>query len=264
MVDPADAGGVRPERRRHAVRQAPRGRVEIFEHARARPIDVRAVLEDHVDERHAEIGEAAHHARFRHGEHGGGQRIGDLVLDHLRRLARIFGVDDDLRIGEVGNGIERQMKNRIESRRDGEHRADHHQHDVARRRGDEASDHCGAPASLRPLSAALRLLSASIRKLAEVTTLSPSRHAVLDLDIAGAAPAELDGARLEPAFALVDDARFAGSPLSMTALSGTASTVLPLPVSISASAYMSGSRTWSGLGSSMRTRTVRVAGLRCG
>ena len=122
LVDPADAGGVRPERRRDAGRQPRAARVEIFEHARARPVDVGAVLEDDVDERHAEEGEAAHHLRLRHRQHRRGQRIGDLVLDHLRRLARILGVDDDLRVGEIGDGIERQMQQRIEAGGDGERR----------------------------------------------------------------------------------------------------------------------------------------------
>ena len=88
LIDPADAGRVGPERRGDAGGQAAGRGVQVFEDARARPIDVGAVLEDHIDERHAEIREAAHHARLRHGEHGGGERIGDLVLDHLRRLAR--------------------------------------------------------------------------------------------------------------------------------------------------------------------------------
>src|SRR5437879_2837265 len=174
LVDPTDTGGVRSKRGRDAVRQAARGGVEILKDARARPVDIGAVFEDHIDERHAEIREPAHHARLRHREHGGGQRIGDLVLDHLRGLARIFGVDDDLRVGEVRDGIEGKVENGIKTRRHGEYRGDHHQHDVARRGGDQASDHWGAPASARPLSAALRLLSASMRKLAVVTTASPS------------------------------------------------------------------------------------------
>ena len=36
-------------------------------------------------------------------------RISDLVLDDLRRLAGPFGVDDDLRVGEVGDGVERDV-----------------------------------------------------------------------------------------------------------------------------------------------------------
>ena len=107
LVDPADAGRVRPEGRRHASRQALRGGVEIFEHAASRPIGIGAVLEDHVDEGDAEEGEAAHHLRLRHRQHGRRERIGDLVLDDLRRLARIVGVDDHLHVGEVGDGVER-------------------------------------------------------------------------------------------------------------------------------------------------------------
>ena len=109
LVDPADAGRVRADRRRHTGGQ-PRGRaVEEFEHARTRPVDVGAVLEDDVDERHAEEGEPAHDLRSRHGQHCGRQRIGDLVLDHLRSLTRIFRVDDHLGVGEIRNGVERQM-----------------------------------------------------------------------------------------------------------------------------------------------------------
>ena len=117
LVDPADAGGVRADRRRHAGRQPRRRAVEEFQHARARPVDVGAVLEDDVDERDAEEREAAHHLRLRHRQHRRRQRIGDLVLDHLRRLAGIFGVDDDLGVGEVGDGVERQMQQGVESRR---------------------------------------------------------------------------------------------------------------------------------------------------
>ena len=174
FVDPADAGGIGTEARRHAARQPARRGVEIFEHARARPIDVGAVLEDHVDEGNAEIGEAAHHARLRHREHCRGQWIGDLILDHLRRLTRILRVDDDLRVGEIGQGIERRMQNRIDAGDDHERGSDQHQHQVARRRADDSFDHCAAPALVSDCSADLRLLSASIRKFAEVTTFSRS------------------------------------------------------------------------------------------
>jgi hypothetical protein len=107
LIDPADTGGVRTEAGRDAGRQPAGGRIEIFEHARARPIQVGAVLKDHVDERDAEERKSAHHLRFRHAQHGRGQRIGDLILDDLRRLSGIFRVDDDLNVGEIGNGIER-------------------------------------------------------------------------------------------------------------------------------------------------------------
>ena len=173
LVDPADAGRVGTDRRRHAGRQPRRRAVEEFQHARARPVDVGAVLEDDVDERDAEEREAADDLRLRHRQHRRRQRVGDLVLDHLRRLARIFRVDDDLGVGEVGDGIERQMDQRVDAGRSGEAGAEQHQQQVAGRPGDEARDHCCAP-SAKPFSAAFRLLSASIRKFAETTTGSPS------------------------------------------------------------------------------------------
>ena len=61
------------------------------------------------------------------------------------------------------------------------------------------------PRRQKPFSAAFRLLSASIRKLAEVTTRLAVGDALADLDVAAAALAELDLARLEAAFALVDE-----------------------------------------------------------
>jgi hypothetical protein len=145
LVNPADAGRIGSERRRHPVRKAARGGVEIFEHARTRPINVGAVFEDHVNEGNPEVGEAAHYAGFRHREHGGCERVSDLILDHLRRLSRIFGVDDHLGVGEVGDRIERDVKNRIETRRDREHGSYQHQHQVAGGGRDQPSDHGGAP-----------------------------------------------------------------------------------------------------------------------
>ena len=97
--------------------------------------------------------------------------------------------------------------------RDGEHGADQHQDEVAGRPADEARDHGVAPASAacrsslggaRPCSAAFRLLSASMRKLAEVTTRSPARDAVADLGVAAAAHADLHGLGLEATLAAVD------------------------------------------------------------
>jgi hypothetical protein len=85
---------------------APGGEVEVLQHARARPVDVGAVLEDDVDEGRAEEGKAAHHLRLRHRQHGRGQRVGDLVFHHLRRLPGVFGVDDDLHVREVGQGVD--------------------------------------------------------------------------------------------------------------------------------------------------------------
>ena len=175
LVDPADAGRVRPKARRDAGRHALCRGVEIFEHAASRPIGIGAVLEDDIDEGDAEEGEAAHHLRFRNGQHRRRQGIGDLVLDHLRRLARIFRVDEDLDIREVGQRVERQGLDGIDAGGDGEDRADQDEDEVARGPRDEAGDHgVASVAAAMPLKAAFRLLSASIRKFAATTTLSPA------------------------------------------------------------------------------------------
>ncbi len=129
MVE-GDAGG-KPGRRA----------VQEFHDARPRPIDVGAVLEDHIDEGDAEEREAAYDLRFRHREHRRRQRIGDLILDHLRRLAGILGVDDDLRIREVRDRIQRKVNQGIEAGGGREAGAEQHQQQIARRPGDDAGDH---------------------------------------------------------------------------------------------------------------------------
>ena len=98
LIDPADAGGVRPQRRRHPARQPAGGEVEVFQYPRARPVEIGAVLENHVNERGAEEGKAPHHLGLGDAEHSRTQGIGHLILDHLGRLARIVGIDDHLDI----------------------------------------------------------------------------------------------------------------------------------------------------------------------
>ena len=94
------------------LRQLAAEAAEIFEHAAARPVGIGAIFENHIDERKAVERIAAHHFRVRHRKHFGRDRIGDLVLHDLRRLARPFRVDDDLRVREIGNGIERNVAQR--------------------------------------------------------------------------------------------------------------------------------------------------------
>jgi hypothetical protein len=141
LVYPAHAGGIGPERRRHARGQSLRHGVQVLEHARARPVDVGAVLEDDVDEGRAEKREAAHHLRARHREHRGGQGIRDLVLDDLRTLPAVLGVQDDLHVREIRQRIQRRLQQRIHARADGAGREQQHQHDVAQRPVDQACQH---------------------------------------------------------------------------------------------------------------------------
>ena len=114
FIDPADPGGIGTENRRHPLRQFARDVVEVLEDPGPGPVHVGAVLEDDIDEAAAEKGVAAHHLGAGDREHLGGQRIGDLVLDDLRGLAGVLGEDDDLDIGEVGDGIDRGIPQGID------------------------------------------------------------------------------------------------------------------------------------------------------
>ena len=104
----------------------------------------------------------------------GREPFGDLVLDHLRRLAGIFGVDDHLHVGEVGDGVERHPRDGVDAGEGDEDGSEPDQEDVAGGPADDACDHWGALSWLKLRRAAFKLLSASIRKVAEVTTSSPS------------------------------------------------------------------------------------------
>ena len=92
---------------------------------------------------------------------------------------------------------------------------------------------CSAAADASSASAAFRLLSASIRKLARDHHLLAFAHALQHLDIVVAARAQLDLARLEEAFGQLHQHHWR-VPLSITAEAGTVST-LPWPVAASSS-----------------------------
>ena len=158
LVDPADAGRIRAERGPRFLRQARLHLVQILEYPRAGPVQVRAVLEQDVDERIAEHGVTAYGLRAGDREHGGGERIGDLVLDDLRSLPGIGGADDHLHVGEVGEGIEGSSERRPQTPRRDRRDPEKHQEPVGDAGADEPGDH-----HCRRASVLLRLASESIR-----------------------------------------------------------------------------------------------------
>src|SRR5207245_8011523 len=178
-------------------------------------------------------------------------------------LGRVFGVDEDLGVGEIGNCVQCRVLQSIDVGCDSEDRTDQDQHQVPGRPIYEACDHCDFSPESRPLSAALRLLSASIRKFAETTTLSFS--AIPSLISTKPAPRRPSlTARGSKRPSPLSSRTICRSPLSMTALLATVTTGASAPVEISTSAYMSGRSTSSGFGNSILTRPVRVSAIRCG
>ena len=138
---PTHTRGVRAECRRDARRQVARDVVQRFEDAAARPVRIRAVLEDHVDEREAEERVPAHDARARHRQQLGGERVGDLVLDDARRLARILAIYDHLDVRKIGNGVERRLRQRKHTGRGYGDGRQHHQKPVTDGPVDDAVEH---------------------------------------------------------------------------------------------------------------------------
>ena len=106
LINPAHSGRVGAKRRARVRWQAALHLVQIFQHARTRPIKVCPVLKDHIDKGIAEERKAAHGARARHGQHRRGQGISDLVFDDLRRLARIAGAYNHLHIGKIWQRVD--------------------------------------------------------------------------------------------------------------------------------------------------------------
>jgi hypothetical protein len=74
------------------------------------------------------------------------KRVGDLVFDHLRRLPGHFGVDDDLHVGQVRQGIQRRLQHRIDARQGDEQGGEDDEELVPRRPFDEGVQHFIWPA----------------------------------------------------------------------------------------------------------------------
>ena len=98
LIYPADPSRIRADLRGHATGQLAGGEVEILQHPRTRPVNIRAVLENDIHEGCAEHRETAHYTGFRHRNHRGSQRISDLIFHHLRCLAGIFSVNNHLHV----------------------------------------------------------------------------------------------------------------------------------------------------------------------
>ena len=122
---------------------------EVLEYAAARPVHVGAIFKDDVHERVIEEGIATYDLGERHREHLGGEGIGDLIFDDARGLAGILGKDDDLHIGQIGDGIERDLADRINSTEDN----DGHQHQdeelILYGKFNDATDHDYSSISMR-------------------------------------------------------------------------------------------------------------------
>ena len=137
LVNPADPGGIGANLRRDATRHAASGKVQILQHPRTRPVNVGTVFKDDVNKRRTKKRKAAHHFRLRHGQHGCRQWIGHLVFHHLRRLTRVFGINNDLHVRQIGQRVDGRAQHGKHATDDDEQRGQQHQKAVAPRPVDD-------------------------------------------------------------------------------------------------------------------------------
>ena len=84
LIYPPQTRGIGAELGCHPFRQTGEHAGEILRRSRARPVQIGSILKDDVHVGVAEIGEAPHRLDPRRAEHGGDDRIRDLVLDDIR------------------------------------------------------------------------------------------------------------------------------------------------------------------------------------
>src|SRR5213078_1730666 len=141
FVHPSYARGVGADRWVHALRQRAAHRIQIFNDARSRPINVGTVLEDDVNERFAEHRFAADELYFGRRDEDGGNWISDLVLDQIRRTSLPIRIDDHLDIAQVGNRIEWNFEQFVDAGRDAKDGENEDEKFVPCARFDQSLDH---------------------------------------------------------------------------------------------------------------------------
>ena len=109
----------------------------------ARPVDVRAVLEDEVHLRQSKLGERAQFRQTGDACHLVLNRERDELLDFLWRKRRHGSVDLHLDVGDVRHGINRQPQCGVNTDADHDQGGEQHEHALANGEFKEAVEHSG-------------------------------------------------------------------------------------------------------------------------
>ena len=112
FVDPSCARCIGANRRMHILWQTPAYLLQVFDDPRARPVEICAVLKNHIDVGVPEHRLRAHGFHMRCGQKAGDDRIGYLVLDHIRGFAGPACMNNHLHIGDIGQCVQRHMLKR--------------------------------------------------------------------------------------------------------------------------------------------------------
>ena len=106
LEHPAHGSGIGTELRRDALWQAAGELVHILQDAAARPVDVRAIFEQDIDIGEAEIREATYDGDAWGRQQRGDDGIGNLIFHEVWRAPHPGGVNNDLGVGDVRDGVD--------------------------------------------------------------------------------------------------------------------------------------------------------------
>ena len=146
-IDLAQRRGVRAKLRHDARRQFARGVVHPLQHTRPAPVVVVLVVKDHEHHREAEAGHRPDRLDAGRALQADRQRIGDLVLDVLRRPSRPLHHHDDLLFADVGNRIDRCIDQAVVADAQHDGREEEDQKAVVEAPADQTFNHLHLPAS---------------------------------------------------------------------------------------------------------------------
>ncbi len=132
-----------------SFRQTRKDAGEILHDARARPVQVRSILENHVDVGVSEVRKSTNRFDLGRTEHRGDDRVGYLVFDDIRAPIPV-GVNDDLCVAQVGNGVQRQRHHRPPTGDAGDGDANQQRKFVCNGEVDDSTNHRHLPFACLP------------------------------------------------------------------------------------------------------------------
>src|ERR1019366_1382710 len=109
LIHPTGSGGIGSDGGMNVRWQPAPDLLKIFRDPRTRPVKIRSVFKYDENIGIPKHGLGAHRLNVRCCQQSGDDWVSDLVLDHIGRLPRPFGVDDDLHIADIGKRIQRDV-----------------------------------------------------------------------------------------------------------------------------------------------------------
>src|SRR6266852_8598938 len=141
FIDPTRSGSVRSNHGRDVFRQNSLKLLNVFEYTRPRPVEVCSVLENNEDVGITKHGLRPNGLNVGSREKSRDNGIGHLVFNNVRRLTLPGNVDDDLNIGDIWQGVERDVLQRPDSGKEEQEGPRKNQETVVRAPINDAGDH---------------------------------------------------------------------------------------------------------------------------